>query len=89
MLFHVIFDNILSCFIFFPRFSIFNFFILSAGSSLLDCADAFVFHSPFCKLVQKSVARIMFNDFLQDPHPEQRQIFTGLDAFRLVNICVF
>ncbi|XP_060577082.1 hydroxymethylglutaryl-CoA synthase, cytoplasmic-like [Ruditapes philippinarum] len=59
---------------------------IKTGSSLLDCADAFVFHSPFCKLVQKSVARIMFNDFLQDPHPEQRQIFTGLDAFRELNL---
>ena len=46
---------------------------LFAGSDdLLNGADAFVFHSPFCKLVQKSVARLLLNDFLRNPdgHPE-------------------
>ena len=27
-------------------------------------ADHFVFHSPYCKLVQKSLARLLLNDFL-------------------------
>lgn len=30
----------------------------------LDSADAFVFHSPFCKLVQKSLARLVLNDLV-------------------------
>ncbi len=31
-----------------------------------------VFHSPYCKLVQKSLARLMLNDFLCHPSPTQR-----------------
>lgn len=31
----------------------------------LDCADAVVFHSPFCKLVQKSLARLVLNDLVR------------------------
>lgn len=42
-----------------------------------------VFHSPYCKLVQKSVARLMLNDFLNHPNPNtETGPFTGLDAFR-------
>jgi len=33
----------------------------------LDDADYAVFHSPFNKLVQKSIGRFMYNDFLVDP----------------------
>ena len=33
----------------------------------LDTLDYFVFHSPFTKLVQKSFARLAFNDFLRNP----------------------
>ncbi len=28
-------------------------------------ASAFLFHSPYCKLVQKSFARLLWNDFLE------------------------
>uniref|UniRef100_A0A3P9JRU4 Hydroxymethylglutaryl-CoA synthase n=1 Tax=Oryzias latipes TaxID=8090 RepID=A0A3P9JRU4_ORYLA len=42
-----------------------------------------VFHSPYCKLVQKSVARLMLNDFLNHPNPNtETGPFTGMDAFR-------
>jgi hydroxymethylglutaryl-CoA synthase len=34
------------------------------GSFSLDSADAFLFHSPYCKLVQKSFARLLWNDYL-------------------------
>nr|P54870.1 RecName: Full=Hydroxymethylglutaryl-CoA synthase 2; Short=HMG-CoA synthase 2; AltName: Full=3-hydroxy-3-methylglutaryl coenzyme A synthase 2 [Blattella germanica]CAA54652.1 hydroxymethylglutaryl-CoA synthase [Blattella germanica] len=37
----------------------------------LDYFDAFVFHSPYCKLVQKSVARLVLNDFIQYPEKYQ------------------
>jgi hydroxymethylglutaryl-CoA synthase len=30
----------------------------------LGAADAFLFHSPYCKLVQKSFARLFWNDYL-------------------------
>lgn len=33
----------------------------------LSSADAFLFHTPYCKLVQKSLARLCFNDFLSKP----------------------
>ncbi|XP_061357833.1 hydroxymethylglutaryl-CoA synthase-like [Gastrolobium bilobum] len=33
----------------------------------LSDAESFVFHSPYNKLVQKSFARLLFNDFLRNP----------------------
>jgi len=32
----------------------------------LDSAEAFLFHTPFSKLVQKSLGRLMFNDFMME-----------------------
>ncbi|KAM6985736.1 hydroxymethylglutaryl-CoA synthase, cytoplasmic [Aplochiton taeniatus] len=44
-----------------------------------------VFHSPYCKLVQKSLARLALNDFLGHPNPDtQSGPFAGLDSFRAV-----
>lgn len=49
----------------------------------LDDFGYLVFHSPYCKLVQKSLARLMLNDFLSHPSPNtETGPFTGLDAFR-------
>lgn len=43
--------------------------------------DGMLFHSPYCKLVQKSLARVSFNDFL-NASPEQREKqFPGLSDF--------
>lgn len=51
----------------------------------LDDFGFLVFHSPYCKLVQKSLARLMLNDFLAHPSPNtETGPFTGLDAFRYV-----
>lgn len=54
------------------------------------CLDDFgflVFHSPYCKLVQKSLARLMLNDFLAHPSPNtETGPFTGLDAFRDIRL---
>lgn len=45
-----------------------------------------VFHSPYCKLVQKSLARLMLNDFMCHPSPNTESgPFSGLEAFRLVD----
>ncbi|KAF6039320.1 HMGCS1 [Bugula neritina] len=44
--------------------------------------DSFCFHTPFCKLVQKSVARLMFNDFLASPDNPK---YAEVSAFRDVN----
>ncbi|KAL8586748.1 Hydroxymethylglutaryl-CoA synthase, cytoplasmic [Nucella lapillus] len=55
-------------------------------SSLLDVADAFIFHQPYFKLVMKSFARLMLNDFLADPSPDYKGRFAGLEAFREVKL---
>lgn len=42
-----------------------------------------IFHSPYCKLVQKSVARLLLNDFLNDQtSTKENGIYNGLEAFR-------
>lgn len=41
--------------------------------------DAFLFHTPFCKLVQKSLARLMLNDFVRTPEKERSKKFPGLE----------
>ncbi|KAJ3605990.1 hypothetical protein NHX12_028033 [Muraenolepis orangiensis] len=49
----------------------------------LDDFRFLAFHSPYCKLVQKSLARLMLNDFLACPTPNtQTGPFAGLEAFR-------
>ncbi|XP_007430522.1 hydroxymethylglutaryl-CoA synthase, cytoplasmic isoform X1 [Python bivittatus] len=46
-----------------------------------------IFHSPYCKLVQKSVARLLLNDFLNDPTPtKENDIYNGLEAFRDIKL---
>lgn len=52
----------------------------------LSSADGFIFHSPYCKLVQKSLARLMLNDFLQDPNPDFQDLYKGLEEFREVKL---
>ncbi|XP_022116758.1 hydroxymethylglutaryl-CoA synthase 1 [Pieris rapae] len=43
--------------------------------------DGMLFHSPYCKLVQKSLARVSFNDFLNTPYEERESKFPGLSQF--------
>lgn len=43
--------------------------------------DGMLFHSPYCKLVQKSVARVCFNDFLNASKGEREEQFPGLSNF--------
>ncbi|KAF1581389.1 UNVERIFIED_CONTAM: Hydroxymethylglutaryl-CoA synthase, cytoplasmic, partial [Eudyptes pachyrhynchus] len=46
-----------------------------------------IFHSPYCKLVQKSVARLLLNDFLGDQNLETANgVFSALEAFRDVKL---
>lgn len=47
----------------------------------LDNFDAIIFHTPFCKLVQKSVGRLSFNDFLLSDEQERAKKFAGLERF--------
>ncbi|XP_070599475.1 hydroxymethylglutaryl-CoA synthase, cytoplasmic isoform X1 [Erythrolamprus reginae] len=49
----------------------------------LDDFGFIIFHSPYCKLVQKSVARLLLNDFLNEPTlSKENDICNGLEAFR-------
>ncbi|XP_023939271.2 hydroxymethylglutaryl-CoA synthase 1 [Bicyclus anynana] len=44
--------------------------------------DGMLFHSPYCKLVQKSLARVSFNDFLNASDEEREKQFPGLAQFK-------
>ena len=50
--------------------------------SLLESVDAVVFHSPYCKLVRKSFARLVLNDFLREKTPDFKGRYYGLEPFR-------
>uniref|UniRef100_A0A8C5KYD7 Hydroxymethylglutaryl-CoA synthase n=1 Tax=Jaculus jaculus TaxID=51337 RepID=A0A8C5KYD7_JACJA len=47
----------------------------------LDDVQYMIFHTPFCKMVQKSLARLMFNDFLSSGGDSQTSAYKGLEAF--------
>lgn len=48
----------------------------------LESFDAMLFHTPFCKLVQKSLARVCFNDYLLANDEERAAKFPGLERFK-------
>ncbi|KAF6074664.1 3-hydroxy-3-methylglutaryl-CoA synthase 2 [Phyllostomus discolor] len=48
----------------------------------LDDLQFMIFHTPFCKMTQKSLARLMFNDFLSASNDTQISHYKGLEAFR-------
>uniref|UniRef100_A0A8B9V3V2 Hydroxymethylglutaryl-CoA synthase n=1 Tax=Anas zonorhyncha TaxID=75864 RepID=A0A8B9V3V2_9AVES len=51
----------------------------------LDDFKFLIFHTPFCKLVQKSVGRLLLNDFLAAPNPDTSGgLYKGLQPFRWV-----
>lgn len=55
--------------------------ILSAEFSLQN-ASAFLFHSPYCKLVQKSFARLIWNDYLSESSWINNDIKEKLEKFK-------
>lgn len=53
----------------------------------LDDFKFIIFHTPFCKLVQKSVGRLLLNDFLAAPSPDTASgLYKGLQPFRWVSL---
>uniref|UniRef100_A0A5F4W177 Hydroxymethylglutaryl-CoA synthase n=1 Tax=Callithrix jacchus TaxID=9483 RepID=A0A5F4W177_CALJA len=48
----------------------------------LDDLQYMIFHTPFCKMVQKSLARLMFSDFLSASRDTPSSLYKGLEAFR-------
>ncbi|CAD7693042.1 unnamed protein product [Nyctereutes procyonoides] len=59
----------------------------------VDDLQFMIFHTPFCKMVQKSLARLMFNDFLSASSDTQYRMSTlepskdGLGASGLILTC--
>lgn len=61
------------------------------GKKLNECVslnslDAVLFHSPYCKLVQKSLARLMLNDFILTPLEMRSEKYPGLETFNSVKL---
>lgn len=48
----------------------------------LDDIDYALFHTPFCRIVQKSLARLMFHDFLFDSDSCGGEKYADLVKFR-------
>ena len=48
--------------------------------------DAVLFHAPYCKLVQKSFARLDLNDFVEANNNERASNYEGLDSFNSVEL---
>lgn len=51
----------------------------------LDSFDGLIFHAPYCKLVQKTLARLAFNEFQSDPKPDYENKYKGLEKYRSVH----
>ena len=52
----------------------------------LSSFDAVLFHTPFCKLVQKSFARLSLNDFVRTAKDERLAKHPGLESFLNVEL---
>lgn len=48
--------------------------------------DAILFHTPYCKLVQKSLARLVLNDFVNTPKENIPDLYSGLEKFTGVQL---
>nr|XP_012139203.1 PREDICTED: hydroxymethylglutaryl-CoA synthase, cytoplasmic [Megachile rotundata] len=55
-------------------------------SVTLNNFDSFLFHSPYCKLVQKSYARLAFNDFLNASKEEVLKKYPELGKFHDIKL---
>jgi len=54
------------------------------GNFNLNKFDSFVFHTPYCKLVQKSLARLYLNDFIYSNSKEENH--PGLEKYKEINL---
>jgi hypothetical protein len=59
------------------------FCVVNPGSKVqLSSFNAFLFHSPYCKLVQKSLARLLLNDFVMASPEEKSKFPPAFEAFK-------
>ncbi|XP_046405814.1 hydroxymethylglutaryl-CoA synthase 1-like isoform X2 [Ischnura elegans] len=52
----------------------------------VNCFDSILFHSPYCKLVQKSLARLVLNDFVRAQKAGLKDSYAGLEKFSNVKL---
>lgn len=50
----------------------------------LNKFDSFIFHTPYCKLVQKSLARLYLNDFINSSTKDEN--YPGLEKYKDLNL---
>lgn len=55
------------------------------GNTNLDTFDAIIFHAPYCKLVQKSIARLILLNYLQFPENQSKECFKQLEKYKFVS----
>lgn len=48
----------------------------------MEHADAILFHTPYCKLIQKSVGRLLLNDYLTEQFSASNSSYAVLDKFK-------
>lgn len=58
----------------------------NAETISLDSFDGIIFHSPYCKLVQKSLARLLLNDAIYLPEGEVKSKYPDLESIRNVKL---
>ena len=58
------------------------------GSVVLDNFEAILFHAPYCKLVQKSIARLFLLNYLQNPEKQTPEINKQLEKYRFYTIII-
>jgi len=54
------------------------------GNVNFDSFDAVIFHAPYCKLVQKSIARLILLHYLQNTDSQSKESYKALEKYRLV-----
>lgn len=52
----------------------------------LESFDGILFHSPYCKLVQKSLARLLLNDAISLPEADVKSKYSDLESIRSVKL---
>ena len=58
----------------------------SKKSYTVDDGDFYCFHSPFTRLVQKSFARLVLQDYFNNPNAEMNEKYAGLEHLKYVDI---
>lgn len=56
---------------------------LHSNMTNVNSFDAFLFHSPYCKLVQKSLARLLLNDVARTPQEKISLLYPDFDGVKI------